>query len=149
MYRIHRIKAVIILCILYILFAFLSLNAMKKTFLSLTLAACLLAACASSTPAAKMPTDSGKAPTEPPHLVPTETLGAALANAPTALPTTAVTDTPLAIKPGDMMPGCTVVSVKPTPVPAGNSVFGPITEQDWVIGPPDATVTLLEFSDFQ
>jgi hypothetical protein len=122
---------------------------MKKIFISLTLTAFLLASCASATPAAKIPTDAGIAPTRPPGLVPTETLRAALTNAPTALPTAATTDTPQAIKPGAMMPGCTVVSVKPTAAATEDSAFGAITEQDWIVGPPTATVTLLEFSDFQ
>jgi cyclophilin family peptidyl-prolyl cis-trans isomerase/protein-disulfide isomerase len=121
---------------------------MKKIFPILTLAVFLLASCTSTKLSAKMPTDIAIAPTQPPGRVPTETLGAALANTSAALPTT-TPDTPLVIKTGAMMPGCTVISIKPTPASPENSVFGAVTEQDWVAGPLTATVTLLEFSDFQ
>ena len=45
------------------------------------------------------------------------------------------------------VPGCTVVSFLPTPDPS--SVFPPITENDWYRGPLDATVKIIEYSDFQ
>jgi cyclophilin family peptidyl-prolyl cis-trans isomerase/protein-disulfide isomerase len=44
---------------------------------------------------------------------------------------------------------CTVVSTIPDPDPAVAALFSPITEDDWVIGPPDAAVTIIEYSDFQ
>lgn len=44
---------------------------------------------------------------------------------------------------------CTVVSVIPQPDPAIAALFPPITEDDWVFGPPDAAVTILEYSDMQ
>jgi len=44
---------------------------------------------------------------------------------------------------------CTVVSTIPDPDPAIAALFAPITEDDWVQGPPDAVVTILEYSDFQ
>jgi hypothetical protein len=46
-------------------------------------------------------------------------------------------------------PGCTVISPQPTPGPTEASLFPPITDKDWVIGAPTATVTIIEYSDFQ
>ena len=45
--------------------------------------------------------------------------------------------------------GCTVESPFPTPGPTLQSIFPAISEADWVIGPSDAYVTLLEYGDFQ
>ncbi len=46
-------------------------------------------------------------------------------------------------------PGCTVISPDPTPGPTEESMFAPITEKDWSIGPADATVTILVYGDYQ
>jgi hypothetical protein len=109
---------------------------MKKATLSLILTALILAAC-------------GAPPTTPPQAAPTDTAIAQPTATRATLPTLAVTATRPLVNPGNMMPGCTVVSIKPSPVAPEDSIFGPISEQDWVIGPPTATVTLLEYSDFQ
>jgi protein-disulfide isomerase len=45
--------------------------------------------------------------------------------------------------------GCTVISQKPTPGPTAETVYPPITASDWVKGPSDAKVTIIEYSDFQ
>lgn len=45
--------------------------------------------------------------------------------------------------------GCTVITQKPTPGPTAESVFAPVSSSDWVKGPADAKVTILEYSDFQ
>jgi len=45
--------------------------------------------------------------------------------------------------------GCTVVTQKPTPGATAESAFPPITDSDWVKGPADAKVTIIEYSDFQ
>ena len=45
--------------------------------------------------------------------------------------------------------GCTVVARQPTAGPTPQTVYPPITEQDWTKGPADARVTLIEYSDFQ
>lgn len=45
--------------------------------------------------------------------------------------------------------GCTAVSPQPTPGPTEQSIFPPVNESDWVKGPDDAYVTILEYSDFQ
>jgi protein-disulfide isomerase len=45
--------------------------------------------------------------------------------------------------------GCTVISQKPTPGPTAETVYPPVTASDWVKGPSDAKVTIIEYSDFQ
>jgi hypothetical protein len=45
--------------------------------------------------------------------------------------------------------GCTVISKKPTPGPTAESPFPPVSNTDWVKGPADAKVTIIEYSDFQ
>jgi hypothetical protein len=45
--------------------------------------------------------------------------------------------------------GCTVISTKPTPGPTAESIFPPVSDTDWVKGPADAKVTIIEYSDFQ
>jgi cyclophilin family peptidyl-prolyl cis-trans isomerase/protein-disulfide isomerase len=53
-------------------------------------------------------------------------------------------------QPTDSIPaGCTVISPDPTPGPTEESMFAPITEKDRSIGPADATVTILEYGDYQ
>jgi hypothetical protein len=46
-------------------------------------------------------------------------------------------------------PGCTVVSPQPTPGPTEQSLFPPVTDQDWVQGPETASITIIEYGDFQ
>jgi hypothetical protein len=44
---------------------------------------------------------------------------------------------------------CTVVSRQPTPGPTQQSIIPPVSETDWVVGPEDAKVTIIEYGDFQ
>ena len=44
---------------------------------------------------------------------------------------------------------CTVVSRQPTPGPTEQSLVSEVSEADWVHGPEDATVTIIEYGDFQ
>lgn len=44
---------------------------------------------------------------------------------------------------------CTVVSREPTPGPTEQSLIPPVSESDWVHGPEDAKVTIIEYGDFQ
>ncbi|HZD58622.1 MAG TPA: hypothetical protein VE136_17950 [Anaerolineales bacterium] len=44
---------------------------------------------------------------------------------------------------------CTAVSRQPTPGPTEQSLFPPASTSDWVEGPDTASVTIIEYSDFQ
>jgi cyclophilin family peptidyl-prolyl cis-trans isomerase/protein-disulfide isomerase len=46
-------------------------------------------------------------------------------------------------------PGCTVRSQKPTPNATHEALLPAPADQDWTIGPNDAYVTIIEYSDFQ
>lgn len=69
----------------------------------------------------------------------------------TLAPTTQSTDAPSQETPvvQALAPGCNVISQQPTPGPTQQSIFPPVSEDDWVKGPPDAYVTITEYSDFQ
>ena len=45
--------------------------------------------------------------------------------------------------------GCTVITKKPTPGPTAESIYPSVNKTDWVKGPDDARVTIIEYSDFQ
>jgi hypothetical protein len=45
--------------------------------------------------------------------------------------------------------GCTVITKQPTPGPTAESIFPSVTDTDWVKGPANAKVTIIEYSDFQ
>ncbi len=72
------------------------------------------------------------------------------------IPTVAATNTQLAPTvvsnfptQSDLASGCTVVTQKPTPGPTPTSVFSPVSDTEWVKGPADARITLIEYGDFQ
>ncbi len=91
------------------------------------LAAAILTACGGA----------GQSPVNTATVPPTVTVvQPTTAAAPTQVP--APTATPI---PG----GCMVSSILPEPDPA----FPPVTDSDWQLGPKDAIVTILEYSDFQ
>ena len=113
----------------------------------------LLAACASGgkpiSPASQpivpgvaaipKPTDTAL-PTMPPETLPT------LPPSPTNTPISA--PQPVSDSSGSM-PGCTAKSLFATPNPTVASLFPPVSEEDWARGPKTASVTLIEYSDFQ
>jgi len=47
------------------------------------------------------------------------------------------------------IPGCTVVSLMPTAGPTEESLFPSHKDTDWALGPEDAAVKLIVYSDFQ
>lgn len=95
-----------------------------KLLVIMMIAAVLLGSCASKTPA-----------------VPTATATQA-ASAPQA--------TNSGLLPAQVdLPGCTVVSPFPTPGPTQESLYPSHKDTDWVKGPDNAKVTIIEYSDFQ
>ncbi len=44
---------------------------------------------------------------------------------------------------------CTVVSSQPEPGPTEQSIVSAVSEADWVHGPEDAEITIIEYGDFQ
>lgn len=82
------------------------------------------------------------------------TLGALAVLATACVPSTpALTSTPLATLPlptATAVPPTAVPTVQATTAASGpDSLFPPITADEWQIGPADARVTILEYSDFQ
>lgn len=102
---------------------------MKKIILLLTGMALTLAACQGQA-VSPQPTP---VETATPSLVPT--IQATLAEATPTQP--------------EAPAGCTAISPKPTPGPTETSLFPPVSPDDWVKGPADASITLTEYSDFQ
>ena len=44
---------------------------------------------------------------------------------------------------------CTVVKLAPTQGPTEESLFPPVSDSDWILGPEDAALTILEYSELQ
>ena len=111
---------------------------------ALWLVSLLLASCAK---AQATPTPLSAKPVV---LVPTATSTRAVL-APTATQTQAVPTETAAAEPleQEAAPGCTVVSFLPTPGPTEASLFPPVSDQDWTQGSRDASITIIEYSDFQ
>ena len=103
----------------------------RRNLILLLLLALTLAACKPASQTGTAPVGSGKTPEG--------TAG------PTKLPKQANTLNVPAQAPS--VPGCTVVSFLPTPDPT--SLFPQISASDWTRGPLDATVKIIEYSDFQ
>jgi hypothetical protein len=108
--------------------------------LLMMLLALTLAACRGSTPQGEVETpdpfatDAAPAETQPVEPLPTQ-----------AIAPTAPQVEPAA---GESMQGCTAVSVDASREEV-ESLFPPASEDDWVHGPADASVTIMEYSDFQ
>jgi hypothetical protein len=79
----------------------------------------------------------------------TATVGGGITPAATAGPTAVPKQAATLSVPGQApsVPGCTVVSFLPTPDPS--SIFPPILENDWHLGSMEASVKIIEYSDFQ
>jgi hypothetical protein len=104
----------------------------KQILLLLTALALILTACAQST---TQPAETESA-TQPPTEVPVK-----------QEPATQVASQPEPA--ADDEPGCTVIGPKPTPDPTLQAILPPPGENDWIKGPEDAYVTLVEYGDFQ
>lgn len=46
-------------------------------------------------------------------------------------------------------PGCSVVVRQPTTGPTQEALLPPPSDEDWSRGPADASITIIEYSDFQ
>jgi len=113
---------------------------LKSKFLILTLIlALLLGACQAATPQAT--SEDGFTPTEEP-VKETEASASTQAAAPTQPAQTSLTSS-------EPMPGCRVTGAQLKPNPTLEALFPAISEKDWTKGPSDATVTILDYSDFQ
>ncbi len=61
-----------------------------------------------------------------------------------------VSPTPAAEQTGNLGgANCTVVSSQPEPGPTEQSIVSAVSEADWVHGPQDAEITIIEYGDFQ
>jgi len=106
----------------------------SKILIMLVLAALLLSACQpaqTATPSEETEATSAETP---------------LATDVTAEPPKATL--PLAAS-GEPMNGCRVTGSQLQPNPTLVALFPAVSEEDWIIGPSDARVTILEYSDFQ
>ncbi len=56
---------------------------------------------------------------------------------------------PTAVPAAADIPGCSVVSEKIAPAPPVDSPFPAVSDNDWAHGPTGASVTLVEYGDFQ
>lgn len=114
---------------------------MRRFLIPIILLAIVLAGCQGSIPAAtEKPAETESIQvTESPPETPVKTEAPEVS--PTSSEEAALTDSP--------PPGCTVVSRQPTPGPTEQSLFPPASEEDWVKGPDDAAITIIEYGDYQ
>jgi cyclophilin family peptidyl-prolyl cis-trans isomerase/protein-disulfide isomerase len=109
----------------------------KRNFFLVVFLALALAACQGASPGANSNANNGN---------PTAAATLPLAPVATATPPPAQ---PSAASAADVPPGCTVVSAQPTPGPTQESLFPSVSASDWVRGPADASITIVEYADFQ
>ena len=117
----------------------------SKTLTLVVLAALLLSACSSAaTPTIRPATQAQATATERPATsVPTETTAAAPTSTEETQPAATATRKPEEATPAQKPPSAT-----DTPAPAV-SPFLEVGPDEWVHGPADAPVTIIEYADFQ
>ncbi len=106
----------------------------KFVILGLLISTLVMAGClpqSQSTPAPTATSSAGPAATSPARPTPTPVV---------------ISPTQASLSSG---PGCTAISQKPTPGPTAESNFPAVNQADWVKGPADAKITIIEYSDFQ
>ena len=62
---------------------------------------------------------------------------------------TAIVGTPLIVETPTSTIGCSAITAEPTAAPSTTSLFPPVSETDFTLGPAAAPVTLVEYCDFQ
>jgi len=107
----------------------------KRWLIGVLWVALLLAGCRSGNQPAATPASAETSTSAPATLAPVT-----LAPATQASSAQAATSVPA---------GCTVISPRPTPGPTQDSLFPPVSDADWTVGPQTAAVTFIEYSDFQ
>jgi len=68
---------------------------------------------------------------------------------PSSTPTPAITASPIIVNTPSPVAMCSVITAQPTAAPDANSLFPPVSAEDFSIGPADAPVTIVEYCDFQ
>ena len=107
---------------------------MVKKIITLSIILLVFLAACQSTPASPTPQPNEQADPGSTELPPLPVVSPTPANDPPASQTEV---------------NCTVVSREPTPGPTEQSIIPPVSETDWVHGPEDAKVTIIEYADFQ
>ncbi len=90
---------------------------------------------------------TASSPTAPAQTAAAQDTSTQAAPAQTASAQTTATQTLTAA--GKAGAGCTVVSYQPVLRQSGQSLIPPGSDKDWIQGPKNAPITLLEYSDFQ
>ena len=111
---------------------------LKKLIVLLVILSVFLVACQSATTELPAAEPTAESPAEP------DTASTELPPLPEVSPTL---DTQQATEQAEA--NCTVVSRQPTPGPTEQSLVPSVSEEDWTHGPDDASVTFIEYGDFQ
>jgi cyclophilin family peptidyl-prolyl cis-trans isomerase/protein-disulfide isomerase len=117
----------------------------RRIFFLVVLLALALSACQGAGPVT-----GSTVPTAPANLPPLPTVTATPSSAAAISPAAVVSPTATSVTSAADVPlGCTVVSTQPTPGPTQESLFPSVSSSDWTRGPADASVTIVEYADFQ
>ena len=111
----------------------------KKLIMLLLIAGLALAACSPETAAPAESQEAAVPATAPADQAATATLPTNTMPEATAEPMVQGTAAPAQ---------CVAASIRPTPDATQTALFPLPTDKDWLQGPPDAYVTILEYSDF-
>jgi cyclophilin family peptidyl-prolyl cis-trans isomerase/protein-disulfide isomerase len=116
----------------------------KRIFFFVILLALALSACQGAGPGTGTAANNSSS-TAPANIPPSPSATIA----PTAATTPPAAKAPPAGPSASVPVGCTVVSIQPTPGPTQESLFPSVSSSDWSRGSADASITILEYADFQ